>query len=133
MLTPEWQLAHDKVHLARQREQITHEQLQFCLGANTPVDAMRRLHHSQRTNASHTHQRLIAEYQAHPPTPKPPVMNRTLGTIVGTIAGIIACGFVGFAIASIIGADPSTGTGIGSLVGLPVGIAIGRCFTRPHA
>ena len=75
MLTPEWQLAHDKITLARQREQITHEQLQFCLGANTPVDAMRRLHHSQRTNASHTHQRLIAEYQAHPPIPKPPVMN----------------------------------------------------------
>lgn len=131
MLTPEWQLAHDKVHLARQREQITHEQLQACLGANTPLDAMRRLHASQRYNAAFTHQQPI-KFQPTP-TPKPPVMNRTLGTIVGTIAGIIACGFVGFAIASIIGTDPSTGTGIGSLVGLPVGIAIGRYFTRPQA
>lgn len=129
MLTPEWQLAHDKVKLARRREQITAHQATYCLGANTPRMAISRLHGFQRN--------LFAEMMQQPqfrtpPTPKPPVMNRTLGIIVGIIVGVIACGFIGCGIGALLH-NPSLGAGIGSAVGLIPGYALGRHLTSPKA
>lgn len=56
-------------------------------------------------------------------------MQRIPKILVGTIAGIIACGFIGFGLGALLG-DNQTGTLIGSLVGVPVGIFGGFYFSR---
>lgn len=59
-------------------------------------------------------------------------MQRFLDCLLPIFAGIIGGGFLGWLIATVFGpaGSQSDGTGIGALVGLPVGIALGLYFTR---